>query len=164
MGDVSTSTAQSLRCPRCSATLRAGTEWCSLCYADLRPREESTTSSPAILDVGPAHEPTLSAPAPPDVVAPAPSAAAVQPPGTGGKHAKHDRKPEFGAVTAPSDEVERLAAQLLAELAATEGGSPLGAASGLVDSTGKRIALVLGVGLGILVLLILVMAVVGALL
>ena len=99
-----------------------------------------------------------------DVVAPASPPAAVQPPATGGKHAKHARKPVFGAVTAPSDEVERLAAQLMAELAATEGGSPLGAASGLVDSTGKRIALVLGVGLGILVLLILVMAVVGALL
>ena len=35
--------------------LRAGTEWCSLCYADLRPREAST-SSPTILDVGSAHE------------------------------------------------------------------------------------------------------------
>ena len=161
MGDVSTSTAQSLRCPRCSAMLRAGTEWCSLCYADLRPREEST-SSPAILDVGPAHEPTPSAPAMPDVVAPAPTAAAVQPPGTGGKHAKHARKPEFGAVTTPSDEVEQLAAQLMAELAATEGGSPLGAASGLVDSTGKRVALIVGAGLGILLLLIVVMAVAGA--
>ena len=109
--------------------LRAGTEWCSLCYADLRPREESATPSPAILDVGPAPEPTASAPALPDLVAPAPSAAAVQPAAPGGKHAKHARQPEFGAVTAPSDEVERLAAQLMAELAATEGGSPLGAAS-----------------------------------
>ena len=66
--------------------------------------------------------------------------------------------------TRPDAAPSGLAAQLMAELAATEGGSPLGAASGLVDSTGKRIALVLGAGLGILVLLILVMAVVGALL
>ena len=58
--------------------------------------------------------------------------------------------------------MERLADQLLAELAATEGGSPLGAASGLVDSTGKRVALIVGAGLGILLLLVVVMAVAGA--
>ena len=76
--------------------------------------------------------------------------------------ARHATRPEFGAVTAPTDEVERLADELLAELAATEGGSPLGSASGLVDSTGKRVALIVGAGLGILLLLIVVMAVAGA--
>jgi hypothetical protein len=145
--------------------LRAGTEWCSLCYADLRTPEESAMPAPAILDAGPAQPLAQRAPVQPDPVAPpAAASATVQPPPSGGKHAKHAKKPEFGAVTAPTDDVERLADQLLAELAATEGGSPFGAASGLVDSTGKRIALVVGVGLGIMVLLILVMAVVGALL
>jgi len=28
------------RCPHCSALLRAGAEWCTLCYADLRPKPE----------------------------------------------------------------------------------------------------------------------------
>jgi hypothetical protein len=143
--------------------LRAGTEWCSLCYADLRPREEPALHSPADPDLTPVQPIDQAEMAEHDSVAGAPPVG-VQPTPSGGKHARHAKKPEFGAVTAPTDEVERLADQLLAELAATEGGSPLGAASGLVDSTGKRIALVLGVGLGILVLLILVMAVVGTLL
>jgi RNA polymerase subunit RPABC4/transcription elongation factor Spt4 len=28
------------RCPHCGALLRAGAEWCTLCYADLRPKPE----------------------------------------------------------------------------------------------------------------------------
>jgi RNA polymerase subunit RPABC4/transcription elongation factor Spt4 len=28
------------RCPHCSALLRAGAQWCTLCYADLRPKPE----------------------------------------------------------------------------------------------------------------------------
>jgi hypothetical protein len=160
LGDVSTSTAPSLRCPRCSATLRAGTEWCSLCYADLRPREESAPA-PANLDVRPASPKDAASPVERQPVPPVESPAGPQPSRRGGKHAK---QPEFGAVTAPTDEVERLADQLLAELAATEGGSPLGAASGLVDSSGKRVALMVGGGLGILLLLFVLMAVAGALL
>jgi hypothetical protein len=29
-----------IRCPHCGALLRAGAEWCTLCYADLRPKPE----------------------------------------------------------------------------------------------------------------------------
>jgi hypothetical protein len=28
------------RCPHCSSLLRSGAQWCTLCYADLRPRQE----------------------------------------------------------------------------------------------------------------------------
>ena len=28
------------RCPHCGALLRSGAEWCTLCYADLRPKPE----------------------------------------------------------------------------------------------------------------------------
>ena len=28
------------RCPQCSAVVRAGSSWCTLCHADLRPAEE----------------------------------------------------------------------------------------------------------------------------
>lgn len=28
------------RCPQCGALLRSGAQWCTLCYADLRPRQE----------------------------------------------------------------------------------------------------------------------------
>jgi hypothetical protein len=168
LGDVSTSTAPSLRCPRCSATLRAGTEWCSLCYADLRPREEAPVrpaTRPDLLGTRPgAHAgPALPAISTTGAIAPSAPAAAVTPGlRPGGKHAK---QPEFGAATAPDpDEVERLAAQLVAELAATEGGLPLGAVSGLVDTTGKRVTLMIGGGLGILLLIVVLMAVAGALL
>jgi hypothetical protein len=29
-----------IRCPHCGALLRAGAQWCTLCYADLRPKPE----------------------------------------------------------------------------------------------------------------------------
>jgi hypothetical protein len=29
-----------IRCPHCSALLRSGAQWCTLCYADLRPTPE----------------------------------------------------------------------------------------------------------------------------
>jgi RNA polymerase subunit RPABC4/transcription elongation factor Spt4 len=29
-----------VRCPKCGALLRAGAQWCTLCYADLRPKPE----------------------------------------------------------------------------------------------------------------------------
>lgn len=141
--------------------LRAGTEWCSLCYADLRPREEPALRSPADLDVATVEPIDQAEVAEPDSVAVAASVG-VRPTPSGGKHARRPTSTALGAVTAPTDEVERLAVQLLAELAATEGGSPLGVASGLVDSPGKRVALVVGAGLAILLLLIVVMAVAGA--
>ena len=34
---VSTSLSQTVRCPQCSAQVRTGTDWCTLCFADLRP-------------------------------------------------------------------------------------------------------------------------------
>ena len=162
MGDVSTSTAESLRCPRCSAMLRAGTEWCSLCYTDLRPREEPAPPAPATPGAHPELLLDRDNAVPSDIVTPGPASSAGPSTRPGGKHA---RKPEFGAVTTPDEaEVDRLAAQMLAELAAAEGGTPLGAATGLVDSTGKKVLLIAGVGLGVLSLLFVLMAAAGALL
>lgn len=36
----------SLRCSHCSAHVPAGAQWCTLCYADLRPREEAAPTQP----------------------------------------------------------------------------------------------------------------------
>jgi hypothetical protein len=38
---VSTSTSQDLRCPQCDAHVRAGSQWCPLCYVDLRPAPQT---------------------------------------------------------------------------------------------------------------------------
>ena len=57
----------------------------------------------------------------------------------------------------------RLADELVAELAARESGSPFGAASKLVDTSGKRAALMVGGAVGAMLLCFVVMAVLGAL-
>jgi len=33
------------RCPKCGALLRSGAQWCTLCYADLRPKPEPVAVS-----------------------------------------------------------------------------------------------------------------------
>ncbi len=159
---MSISTAQSVRCPRCSATLRAGTEWCSQCFADLRPPAERDAPAAAVEAVDPAEISLDTAlPASPAVDVPSDPVAAL----SGGRHGKHARSAELGAVTAPApDEVDRLAAQLVAQLAATEGGNPLGSVSGLVDTAGKRVGLMVGGGLAAMLLIFAVMFLVGALL
>jgi hypothetical protein len=48
-----------VRCPHCGAMLRAGAEWCTLCYADLRPKPEPEPV--AVI----AHEPSYAAGAAP---------------------------------------------------------------------------------------------------
>jgi RNA polymerase subunit RPABC4/transcription elongation factor Spt4 len=40
-----------VRCPHCSALLRSGAQWCTLCYADLRPKPEPV----AVSTRGPSH-------------------------------------------------------------------------------------------------------------
>ena len=48
--DVSPTTSHDLRCPRCSAHTSPGADWCTLCFADLRPKalREDTGSLPAV--------------------------------------------------------------------------------------------------------------------
>jgi hypothetical protein len=72
-----------------------------------------------------------------------------------GKHAKP------AAAPAAPDETEELAAQLLAELAVHESGSPLGRYSGLADTPGKKVALMIGGAVSVLAILLLLMAVLG---
>jgi hypothetical protein len=71
---------------------------------------------------------------------------------------KHARRPAAG------DDLELVAESLLAELAAAEGGAPLGRLAGQVDSAGKKLALMAGGALAVTAVLFLLMVVVGALL
>ncbi len=73
-----------------------------------------------------------------------------------GKHARR-------APAADAAEVDALAAQLMAQLAVEESGSPLGPLAVLTESSGRKAAVMIG-GAGVMIaVLIALMAVVGAL-
>lgn len=161
-----TTPAADVRCPQCAALIRAGSDWCTLCYADLRPAP--LVSAAAAGAHSPAHAsevastPTEAAPTSPapDAVLPTSAAghdAAERPssgPASRGKHAK-------AASTPSAEETEALAAQLLAQLAVAESGSPLGRLSGLTDSSGKKAVLMIGGAFGVVVVLLVFMALLG---
>jgi hypothetical protein len=95
------------------------------------------------------------------------SAPAEQPTARPGKHARKVSAQDGVGVTAvatPAPQVSALADQLLAELAATEATNPLGSLAGAFDSTGKRVAFMLGGTVAAICLLLLLMAVIGLLL
>jgi hypothetical protein len=159
---TSTASAPSVRCPACSAYVRAGSQWCTLCYADLRPKPDQAPGSPtgptpaetppaAALVAGQDGEPL--APVPP--AAPAPKR---------GKHAKQVAdSPVFGQPTqvVAEAEIEAIADQMLAQLA-VERENPLGSLSGIVDSKGKQVALMVGGAVVAMCLLFLLMALAGS--
>jgi hypothetical protein len=152
---VSISTSPDVRCPRCSAHVRAGSDWCTLCYADLRPAPLEPV----------APEPTPQ-PEPAEAVLEQ-GVPADQPPAGRGKHARKESAYDGGDVAAADPATARanaLADQLLAELAASEAKNPLGALAGAVDSKGKRMALILGATGTAICLILLLMAGIGLLL
>jgi hypothetical protein len=134
--------AVGLRCPFCSARLKSGAEWCSLCLADLRPPPSLPPASPQ-------------APPPPE------------PPPRGGRHAKRDDvSPGDGATAA----VERLSGpdresvEAMFALLAAEQSDGLGTWSKKFSTPGAKVALMAGGGATVMVVLLLVFLVVGALL
>ena len=169
-----TSTDADLRCPQCAAHVRAGSEWCTLCYADLRP-----APAPAVVDE------TISAGTDADgagLVANAdPAAGSTTPardalpqtyaaghyagdtqdtavdaaaPARRGKHAKRAAGPSV-------EETDALAAQLLAQLAAEESSAPLGRLTGLTDSPGKKVGLILGGSVTLILVFFTLMTIIG---
>jgi hypothetical protein len=58
--DVSPTTSHDLRCPQCSAHTSPGADWCTLCFADLRPKvlQEESAAPPAVEAV-PEAEPAV---------------------------------------------------------------------------------------------------------
>jgi hypothetical protein len=157
---VSTSTSpHAVRCPRCSAHVRTGSDWCTLCYADLRPAPEvaAAPSAPATE----ALEPPVSAPAEalpePVSVDGAPVAVGSAPVGRG----KHARRAPAGPA-GPPDDVEVLANQLLAQLAVAESKNPLGPLASHLDTPGKRVGAMVGGAVGGICLLFILMTILGA--
>jgi hypothetical protein len=147
---VSTSTSpNAVRCPRCSAHVRTGSDWCTLCYADLRP-------APPVAET---PEPAVAAPVEPvdPPVAATVDAAPVAPVGRG-KHAKRTSSAALGAAPA----VEALADQMLAELAATRSGDRLSSMVSALDQPGKKIGFIIGAAIGATCLLFIVMTILGA--
>jgi hypothetical protein len=155
---VSISTSPALRCPRCSAQVFAGSDWCTLCYADLRPAPPAPPE--------PAAPPVDRAPAP------APVGAAVngETPDQPGRRGKHARPAPAGAVggagstSGASAEAAALADRLLAELAASGADNPLGVLTTVLDTRAKRMAAGASAAGAVTCVLILLMWAVGALL
>jgi len=141
--------ATDLRCPRCGAHAPSGAQWCSLCFTDLQaavdpePTPEVLTEAATAL---PVEDPAQ--------VAPAPDARPR------GKHARRAHSP----ANDPVADVEARAAQLLAQLAASESGAPLGRYSGFVDTPAKKVGLMVGGAVVAMVVLFVLMAVVGMIL
>lgn len=50
---MAAASAPDARCPRCSAALRPGAPWCTLCYADLRPPPEPVQQLEPVHPPGP---------------------------------------------------------------------------------------------------------------
>jgi hypothetical protein len=159
---VSTTLPADLSCPRCGAHVRAGSDWCTLCYTDLRPADQRPPVEPAV---------DVDATAPPTAVAATPAAAAAptsgttpeqQARGSRGKHAKPAPAEEEAGAATP-EEAEVLAAQMLAELAVHESGDPLGRFGTLIDTPGKKVALMVGGGITFMMLLFTVMTIFGVL-
>jgi hypothetical protein len=148
---VSPTTSHDLRCPRCSAHTSPGADWCTLCFADLRPEAlHEAPAPPAAVEA--AHEGT---PVNEPTVAPARHG--------NGKHARaattyddlavtavapHDpaeRAYDDAAVTAvalrdPAEtaRIEARADEMLAMLKADDG-NPLGPLANRLNTTHSRI-------------------------
>ena len=154
---MSTSTSpHAVRCPRCSAHVRTGSDWCTLCYADLRP-------APPVVAAAEAPEPAaVPAPVEPvdlpeaeilEAIEVAPAAPAGR-----GKHAKRASTAAVGATA----EVEALADQMLAELAATRSDDRLSSMVSALDEPGKKIGFIIGGAIGATCVLFIVMTILGA--
>jgi hypothetical protein len=155
-GDVSTSTSpNAVRCPRCSAHVRTGSDWCTLCYADLRP-------APPVAEPVAALEPEpLTAPVEPVDLPVAETGEAVDVPAAPVGRGKHAKRTSTAALGAPP-EVEALADQMLAELAATRSGDRLSSMVSALDQPGKKIGFIIGGTVGATCVLFIVLTILGA--
>jgi hypothetical protein len=178
-------THDALRCPRCAAHVPIGAQWCSLCYADLRPAPEPV-AEPVV--------PVAAEPTPGLTTEPVAVGGGIDQGGIVGesvavavRHGRHSRSAaepasSNSAVTPAPDEavaaafgtptqsmedarLEAISAELLARLAAeTRPSTRLTRAFAMVDSTPKRVGLMLGGLTLISTVLFAVMTIFGSLL
>ena len=170
--DVSPTTSHDLRCPRCSAHTPPGADWCTLCYADLRPPAPEAPPAAAAVETVPDAEPTDAQPtdgeptdAQPTDAQPTDAELTVGPTRPGnGKHARAATTYDDKAATAvtagtPRDpaetaKIEAQAAEMLAMLAA-DIDHPLGPLAARLESTSSRaVAACVGAVLLLLVILL----------
>jgi hypothetical protein len=128
-------------CRACGAAVRQDVPWCLQCYASLA-QEPAARPSPA--------RPAQQTRSDDEPVAASPRRV--------GRHAALPAEPE-----ARTDDVEVIAAQMLAQLAAADSGTPTWTSRLPSSSTGK-VALIAGLGAAGAVLVLGVLAIVGALL
>jgi hypothetical protein len=160
--DVSPTTSHDLRCPQCSAHTSPGADWCTLCFADLRPPPpvEELPEPPPPLDL-----PSVESASGLEEAADSP----VEPGGSGnGKHARaattYDESLPL-STGLPRDaasmaELDARAVEMLAQLAA-DTDRPLGPIAARLDSTSAQ-AMAAGFGFLLLVVIaLLVMTVLG---
>ena len=148
------------RCPRCGALGRAGSDWCTLCYADLRPQPEPVPEpEPALVGLG-----QVEGYVPPVAAAPSPR----------GKHARRAESPGSETAAAEAGEDGASAAGpaldpaetelMLAQLAAESGPSnPFGGLANQLDSVGAKALVMVGGVVIVSGLLFLVMTLLGSL-
>jgi hypothetical protein len=154
---VSPTTSHDLRCPQCSAQTSPGADWCTLCFADLRPKElREAPAAPPAVEAVPETEPEVDA---------------AKPAARGnGKHARAATTYDDAALTAvpaatprdPSEkaEIEARADEMLAMLAAANRNSLGPVAERLSTAHSRIVAGLIGL-VGVSLLGWLVMTVLG---
>ena len=159
---MSPTTSHDLRCPQCSAQTSPGADWCTLCFADLRPKEmREAPAVPPAAEAVPGTEPAVDAAV----------GAALEPAARGnGKHARAATTYDDTALTAvpavtPRDpaetaEIEARADEMLAILAA-DNRNRLGPVAERLTTTHSRIVAGLIGLVGVSLLGWLVMTVLG---
>ena len=145
------STSRALRCPRCDAHVPADADWCTLCYADLRPVPEPEPQPEPVADE---PEPVALEPEPAgDLSADAP----VDLPAATGKHARR-------SGTAPDDGLEGVDVDAMLAQLAIESDSGLGPLAGRLQTKESKAIVIVGGIAVVCVVLFVLMAVLGALL
>jgi hypothetical protein len=153
------------RCPGCGAHVRAGDQWCTLCYADLRAAAASPPAEPPQDGVGPpgSDDPVPHAADPAaDAVEPDAPVAAVP----GGRHARRAAQPPGPAGTASGGRtaVEEVDPDVLLVQLAADSGFALHGLAGHLDSPGAKVAVMAGGIVAVTLVMFLLMLVVGSLL
>jgi hypothetical protein len=141
-------------CPRCGAHARADAQWCTLCYAELRPAATSVAPAELVSQLAGSVEPGAAAEQPVGLQGPAPR----------GKHARRASSyevliPELAASEEPALGVDAMLAQL-----AADSGKPFPGLAGRFDSKAARVGIIAGGIVGVSVVMILLMVLVGSLL
>jgi hypothetical protein len=156
---VETVTSHELRCPKCGAHALAAADWCTLCYADLRPPAEPEQPREPELP----EEPVATADSTPATPEAGPDAPAIDSAGSRGKHARQASTQGSDTTDGATGElpanidVELMLAQLAAETPA-----PLASLMDRFDTKASRALAICGGVLAVGVVLLVAMTIIGS--